>query len=146
MPSGIVKAIVLVDDLDATVRFLTEIVGVTPVTFFESTAEQASAGLGWPQGKGATQGAIVGSRQGLLELVEIPEALRGDLQPGVAGLSFGSRDVAAGAAAAREAGFDAEDPFQIIGVDGGLSTISRVAVGGVPFELINFGTPLARSE
>ncbi len=27
MPSGIVKAIVLVDDLDATVRFLTDAVG-----------------------------------------------------------------------------------------------------------------------
>ncbi len=112
------------------------------MTFFESSAEQASAGLGWPPGKGA----IVGSRQGLLELVEIPEALRGELQPGVAGLSFGSRDVASGVAAARKAGFDVEDPFRIVGVDGGTSTIARVPVGGVPFELINFGTPRARSE
>ena len=141
MPSGIVKAIVLVDDLDETLRFLEGVAGAAPVTRFASTAEQAAAGLGWPEGRGATRGAIVGARQGLLELVEIPDALRGELTSGVAGLSFGARDVRSSAAAARQAGFDAGEPFQIVGVDGGTSTIARINVGGVPFELINFGAP-----
>ncbi len=141
MPSGIVKAIVLVEDLDATLAFVEGVADAKPVIRFDAPAEQTASGLGWPEGKGATRGAIVGARAGILEFVEIPPALRDVLKPGVAGLSFGSRDVAAGVEAARAAGFDPGDPFDIVGVDGATSSIARIDVGGVPFELINFGVP-----
>ena len=141
MPSGIVKAIVLVADLDATLNFVENIAKVKPVIRFDAPAEQTTSGLGWPAGKGATRGAIVGARAGILEFVEIPEALRGQLKPGVAGLSFGTRDVEAGVDASRAAGLSPGEAFQIVGVDGAESTIARIDVGGVPFELINFGVP-----
>ena len=53
MPSGAVKAVVLVSDLDEVLGFL-ELAGVAPVERFESTGEQAAIGLGWPVEHGAT--------------------------------------------------------------------------------------------
>lgn len=140
MPTGIVKAVVLVDDLDAVLALMTDVVGATPVLPFESTGEQAAIGLGWPVESGATRGAIVGSRQGILELVEIPPALRDSVRPGVATLSYGTRDVEGGAARARDAGYTVDGPHDIVGVDGAVSTLARMEAGGVGFELIRFGT------
>jgi hypothetical protein len=140
MPSGAVKAVVLVSDLDEVLGFL-ELAGVAPVERFESTGEQAAIGLGWPVDDGATRGAIVGARQGILELVEIPPALRDSVPPGVAALSFGVRDVEGLTAAAGAAGLAVDGPHDITGVDGAVSTLTRVAVGGMTFELIRFGAP-----
>ena len=138
MPSGAVKAVVLVSDLDEVLGFL-ELVGVAPVERFESTGEQAAIGLGWSVDDGATRGAIVGARQGILELVEIPPALRDMVSPGVAALSFGVRDVEGLTATAASAGLAVDGPHDITGVDGAVSTLTRVAVGGMRFELIRFG-------
>ena len=138
MPSGAVKAVVLVSDLDEVLGFL-ELAGVAPVERFASTGEQAAIGLGWPVEHGATRGAVVGARQGILELVEIPPALRDSVAPGVAALSFGVRDVEGLTAAAGGAGLAVDGPHDITGVDGGVSTLTRVFVGGMTFELIRFG-------
>jgi hypothetical protein len=139
MPTGIVKAVVLVDDLDSVLALLGDVVGATPVERFESTGEQAAIGLGWPVEAGATRGAIVGSRQGILELVEIPAALRDAVRPGVAALSYGTRDVEAGATRARDAGYVVDGPHDIVGVDGATSSLVRMEAGGVVFELLRFG-------
>ena len=120
MPSGAVKAVVLVSDLDEVLRFL-ELAGVAPVERFVSTGEQAAIGLGWPVDGGATRGAIVGARQGILELVEIPPALRHSAVPGVAALSFGVRDVEGLTATADAAGLAVDGPHDITGVDGTVS-------------------------
>jgi hypothetical protein len=138
MPSGAVKAVVLVSDLDEVLRFL-ELANVAPIERFESTGEQAAIGLGWPVDAGATRGAVVGSRQGILELVEIPSALRDSVNPGVAALSFGVRDVEGLTATAGAAGMAVDGPHDITGVDGAVSTLTRVDVGGMTFELIRFG-------
>ena len=138
MPSGAVKAVVLVSDLDAVLGFF-ELAGVGPVERFASTGEQAAIGLGWPVDQGATRGAIVGARQGILELVEIPSALRDSVEPGVAALSFGVRDVEGLTAIATSAGLAVDGPHDIAGVDGAVSTLTRVEVGGMNFELIRFG-------
>jgi hypothetical protein len=140
MPKGIVKAVVLVDDLDAVLHLLGDIAAVTPVVPYESTGEQAAIGLGWPADRGATRGAIVGSPPGMLELVEIPAALRGDVRPGVALLSIGARDVEGGAARARAEGFEVSGPRDIVGVDGTTSTLAQITAGGVGFELIRYST------
>lgn len=130
----------LVDDLDAVLALMGDVVGATPVVPFESTGEQAALGLGWPAEHGATRGAIVGSRQGILELVEIPPALRESVRPGVAALSYGTRDVEGAAARAIDAGHAVDGPHDIVGVDGSVSTLARLEAGGVVFELICFGT------
>ena len=91
-----------------------------------STGEQAAIGLGWPVDAGATRGAIVGARQGILELVEIPSALRDSVTPGVAALSFGVRDVEGLTATAGAAGLAVDGPHDITGVDGAVSTLTRV--------------------
>ncbi len=75
----------------------------------------------------------------MLELVEIPAALRGIVRAGVAGLSFACRDVRPRAEAAVQAGFEVGGPHDIVAVDDTVSTLARIAVGGVPFELISFG-------
>ena len=75
MPKGIVKAVVLVDDLDAVLHLLGDIAGVTPVVPYESTGEQAAIGLGWPADRGTNRSRDRRqSAPGMLELVEIPAA------------------------------------------------------------------------
>jgi len=138
MPSGIVKAVVLVDDLDAVLAVL-GIVGAEPVHRFESTGAQSAVGLGWPEEHGATRGAVVGSRQGMLELVEIPVALRDTVRPGVANLSYATRDVEGAAASLRELGLAVRGPFDFDNIGGGTSTFAHVEAGGVPFEVIRYG-------
>ena len=72
MPSGAVKAVVLVSDLDEVLGFL-ELAGVAPVERFASTGEQAAIGLGWPVDRRRdTRRDRRRARQGILELVEIP--------------------------------------------------------------------------
>ena len=91
-----------------------------------------------PADRGATRGALVGRPPGMLELVEIPPALRDRVEPGVALLSIGSRDVEGAAAAARAGGLPVHGPRDIVGVDGTTSTLATVEVGGVDFELIRY--------
>jgi hypothetical protein len=140
VPKGIVKAVVLVEDLDAVVAFLAGPARMEPVVPYESTGEQAAIGLGWPSDRGATRGALVGQPPGMLELVEIPPALRGEVSPGVALLSIGARDVEGGAAAARAADLPVDGPRDIVGVDGTTSTLATVEAGGVAFELIRYSS------
>jgi hypothetical protein len=138
MPSGIVKAVVLVDDLDAVLAVM-GVVGAEPVARFESTGAQSAVGLGWPEEHGATRGAVVGSRQGMLELVEIPPALRESVRPGVANFSFATRDVEGAVATFREQGLDVRGPFDFDNIGGGTSTFAHIVAGGVPFEVIRYG-------
>jgi hypothetical protein len=51
------------------------------------------------------------------------------------------RDVEGLTEAADEAGMLVDGPHDITGVDGAVSTLTRVDVGGMTFELIRFGTP-----
>lgn len=147
MPKGIVKAVVLVDDLDAVLQLLVDVVDAGPVVRFESTGEIAEIGLGWPPEDGATRGAVVGRPPGMLEIVEIPAALRASVRPGVAMLSFGVADVAARAERAAAVGYAVRGPRDIVGVDGATSTLAQFVAGGVGFEVIRFGTaPDAGSE
>jgi hypothetical protein len=116
-----------------------EVVGAEPVARFESTGAQSAVGLGWPEEQGATRGAVVGSRQGMLELVEIPPALRGSVRPGVANLSFATRDVEGAVDAFGALGLVVRGPFDFDNIGGGTSTFAHLEAGGVPFEVIRYG-------
>ena len=76
----------------------------------------------------------------MLELVEIPPALRDAVRPGVALLSIGARDVEGGTARARTDGFAVDGPRDLVGVDGTTSTLAQIEAGGVCFELIRYST------
>ena len=129
MPKGIVKAVVLVDDLDAVLQLLVDVVDAGPVVAFESSGEMAEIGLGWPAEHRARRGAIVGRPPGMLEIVEIRPRLRSTVEPGVAMLSFGVADVAQRAEHASGDGFTVRGPRDIVGVDGATSTLAQFAAG-----------------
>ena len=140
MPRALSHAVVLTDNLDATLQFLGEIAKVSPVSpVSEGAPEDYSLVFGWPIEQAATRSAFVGEGAGMLEVVEIPVALRGSVTPGVRLLAIANRDAAATAEVARAAGFEVRGPLAVTSAGERGATIAEVVAGGVPFELIQFG-------
>jgi hypothetical protein len=140
MPRALSHAVVLTDDLDVTLKFLSEIAKVAPVSeVSEGAPADYSLVFGWPLEEAATRSAFVGEGAGMLEVVEIPAALRGTVAPCVRLLAVANRDVAATVAAAQSAGFDVRGPLRVTSAGERGATIAEVVAGGVPFELIQFG-------
>jgi|SRR5215207_535298 len=140
MPRALSHAVVLTDDLDATIRFLRDVANVSPVSAVTAGApEDYSLVFGWPLEQAATRSAFVGEGTGMLEVVEIPMPLRGTIAPGVRLLAVANRDTAAAVDAARDAGFDVRGPLTVTSAGEHGATIAEVVAGGVAFELIQFG-------
>lgn len=140
MPRALSHAVVLTDDLDATLRFLGDVARVSPVSAAtEGAPEDYALVFGWPVEQAATRSAFVGEGAGMLEVVEIPVALRGTVAPGVRLLAVAHRDAHAAADAAVAAGFDVRGPLTVTSAGERGATIVEVRAGGVPFELIQFG-------
>jgi len=140
MPRALSHAVVLTDDLDATLRFLSEIANVAPVSSVSRGApEDYSLVFGWPVEQAATRSAFVGEGAGMLEVVEIPAALRGMVAPGVRLLAVANRDVVATSQVACDAGFEVRGPLAVTSAGERGATIAEVVAGGVSFELIQFG-------
>jgi catechol 2,3-dioxygenase-like lactoylglutathione lyase family enzyme len=138
VPNAISHAVVVTDDLAATLRFLTDICGMRSVNRYTPAPADLAAVLGWPADAGPTEAAIVGEGPGAIDLVEIPLGLRGSIEAGVALLAVPTADVEACAARARAAGFDPAPPHTAQGAGGVRVTTAAVAVGGVPYELVRF--------
>jgi catechol 2,3-dioxygenase-like lactoylglutathione lyase family enzyme len=138
MPKGIFHAVVLTDDLETMIRFLTDVCRIGPVERYAPTTEQLTAAFGWPEGT-MTEAALVGQGPGLLDLVGIPAELVGTVAPGVALLAVATPDVEGRVEAARQAGFDPEPPRTGEGANGAMVTLAPVKVGGVGFEFARFG-------
>jgi catechol 2,3-dioxygenase-like lactoylglutathione lyase family enzyme len=138
MPKGIFHAVVLTDDFDASLRFLTDVCGIGPVQLYEPTTASLSAALGWPEADCHTRGAIVGQPPGMIDLVAIPTSLRETVAPGVALLALATPDVEGRAEAAREAGFDPASPRTVIDATGAKMTMVPLVVGGVGYEFVRF--------
>ncbi|HZQ88247.1 MAG TPA: VOC family protein [Acidimicrobiales bacterium] len=139
MPKGIFHAVVATDDLDASLRFLVDVCGIGPVRRYSTPARALSSVLGWPPGDYVATAAIVGQPPGMLDIVEVPEPLRGTVAPGVQLLAIATPDVAGRVAAAQEAGFSPLEPRTVVDADGAQMTTSPVTVGGVGYELVRFG-------
>ena len=140
MPRALSHAVVLTHDLDVTLQFLGEIAKVSPVSpVSEGAPEDYSLVFGWPLEQAATRSAFVGEGAGMLEVVEIPVGLRGTVAPGARLLAIANREVAATSEAASAAGFDVRGPLTVTSAGERGATIAEVVVGGVPFELIQFG-------
>ena len=138
MPKGIFHAVVLTDDLDASLTFLTEVCGIGPVRPYEPTPASLAAALGWPEADSHTRGAIVGQPPGMIDLVAIPPALRGTITPGVTLLAIATPDVEGRAEAARQAGFDVAEPRSVVDATGATMTTAPLVVGGVGYEFVRF--------
>lgn len=141
MPKSIFHTVLLTDDLDGIVRFLSEVVGMGPVRWFGDevgSPQQTQAILGWPAEEATIRGAVVGEGVGMVEALEIPESLRGREQPRVAFLTLATADVDGDAERARAAGFDVAPTTTGDGVRSTFA-MAPVTVGGIPFELIQFG-------
>jgi catechol 2,3-dioxygenase-like lactoylglutathione lyase family enzyme len=140
MPRALSHAVVLTDDLDATLRFLTDIAKLSPLSpVTEGAPDDYSLVFGWPLDQAATRSAFVGEGAGMLEVVEIPAPLRGMVPSGVRMLAVANRDAPAAADAARAAGFDVRGPLAVTSAGEHGATIAEVVAGGVAFELIQFG-------
>jgi catechol 2,3-dioxygenase-like lactoylglutathione lyase family enzyme len=138
MPKGIFHVVLLTDDLEGTIRFLTEVCGIAPVKRYLPAADQLAATFGWPVETGTTEAAIVGQGPGMLEIISIPPSLRATVEPGVRLLAVATTDVEGRAEAARAAGFEPGGLQKAKVAGGGDITIVPVKVGGVGFELVRF--------
>jgi hypothetical protein len=139
MPVSLSHVVVLTDDLDAIVRFLTEVAKVRPFAPYETEPADVHALFGWPLEHGRARGVFVGEGPGSLDVLEIPAALRDSVRPGVRLLAVANRDATAAAAAATAAGFPAHGPFTTTTAMGGTMATTEVIAGGVAFELVQFG-------
>ena len=139
MPKSLSHVVVLTDDLDAVLRFLTEVANVSGVAPYETEPEDVASMFGWPLEHGATRGAFVGEGPGGVDVVEIPEALRDTVRPGARLLAVVNRDAAGSGEAAASAGFTVRGPFRTTAATGAPMAIVEVMAGGVAFELVQFG-------
>lgn len=139
MPNSLSHVVVLTDDLDAVLRFLTDIAGMRDVVRYETEPEQVQQLFGWPLEHGRAQGAFVGEGPGSVDVLEIPPALRASIRPGVRLLAVANRDAGAAAGRALDAGFDARGPFEATTATGGAMSTTEVVAGGIAFELVQFG-------
>jgi catechol 2,3-dioxygenase-like lactoylglutathione lyase family enzyme len=137
MPKSLSHVVVFTDDLEAMLRFVTEVAKVTEVNRYE-TADVATL-FGWPAELGAAKGAFVGDGPGSLDLLEIPAELRDTVKPGVRLLAVVNRDAAAAGEAAEAAGFPVRGPFHTTAATGLPMALVEVEAGGVAFELVQFG-------
>jgi catechol 2,3-dioxygenase-like lactoylglutathione lyase family enzyme len=141
MPRSLFHVVALTDDLDGVVRFLSDVAGLQPVRPFAdepATQAQAEQLFGWPAGEVSVRGAAVGEGAGMVEVIEIPEPLRGTEQPRVVFLTLATQDLDRYEAKAREAGFAVGPRFSGDGALADFATVP-VTVGGLPFEFISFG-------
>ena len=140
MPKSLSHVVVFTDDLDAMLRFLTDVARLSPVNRYEAQATDVNALFGWDldDGTGA-RAAFVGEGPGGVDLVEIPPSVRGTVQPGVRLLAVVNRDAAAAGATAEAAGFDVRGPFQTTAATGAPMSLVEVTAGGNAFELVQFG-------
>lgn len=138
MPSSLSHVVVLVDDLDATVGFLTEVANIRGVQYYETKADEIASLFGWPHEHATPRGAFVGESPGGVDLLEIPAALRGEVKPGVRLLAVVNRDVAAAGERASASGFGVRGPFHTTAATGNPMSLVEIDVAGVPFELVQF--------
>jgi catechol 2,3-dioxygenase-like lactoylglutathione lyase family enzyme len=139
MPKSLSHVVVFTDDLDAVVRFLTDVAKLTSVTPYEVQPEDVHTLFGWPLENGPARGAFVGEGPGSVDVLEIPEGLRSSVQPGVRLLAVVNRDAAAAGETATSNGYEVRGPFHTTAATGQPMSLVEVVAGGVPFELVQFG-------
>ncbi len=140
MPKSLSHVVVFTDDLDGVLAFLADVAKVdAPVNRYETEPEDLHQLFGWPIEHGRARGAFVGAGAGGLDLLEIPEALRSEVKPGMRLLAYLTRDAAGAGEAAGAAGNTVRGPFATTAATGAPMSLVEVVVGSLPFELVQFG-------
>ena len=139
MPSRIFHVVLFTDAIDEATRFLTEVVGMSGTRWFDNDSDQSTRVFGWPPVAEPGRRVVIGQPPGMVELVEIPVELRGTVEPGLAFVAFATPDVEGYAEQAAAAGFDV-GPVQTVEGAGEPSTLVPISVGGIPWELMRFGS------
>jgi hypothetical protein len=139
MPKSLSHVVILTEDFDGLLRFLTDVANFSEVSYYEATAHDVHEVFGWPAELGPARGAFVGDSPGAVDVVEIPTALRGAVRPGVRLLAAVNRDAAGAGEAATAAGFEVRGPLHTTAPTGVAMSLVEVMAGGVAFELVQFG-------
>lgn len=136
MPSASHHVACITDDPDAVHRFLTEVVGLPVHLTFTVSGTDLARTAGWPESDGAAVTMYGRPPAGIVEVIAIPEALRGQVEPRLWLVSFATADVRSFVEKARHIGLSPSDPAPTRGdVD---ITTSIVDVGGVTWEFVSF--------
>lgn len=112
--------------------------GVSDVEPYEAAPGGLRDLFGWDLDRPA-RGAFVGQGPGSVDVLEIPEPLRGSVAPGARLLAMVNRDARAAGDVAADAGYPVRGPFTAISATGNPMTMVEVVAGGVAFELVQFG-------
>ena len=136
MPSASHHVACVTDDPEAVHRFLTEVVGLAEHLRFRVSGDDLSRTAGWPPNDGADVTMYGRPPAGIVEVIAIPEALRGQVEPRLWLVSFATAEVRSFVDRARAIGLAPSDPAPTRGdVD---ITTSIVEVGGVTWEFVSF--------
>src|SRR2546423_6683655 len=125
-------AICVTDDDGAVAAALRGVLGLPP------DAGARAGALSWEAGSPALIGTLLGAGSaGTIEVVRLPDELRGRLTPGTTAISFAVDDLEARVAACRAAGLDVSvAPHHPVGA--GDVSYAVVVVAGLEFELVRF--------
>ncbi len=136
MPSASHHVACVTDDPDAVHAFLTEVVGLDVHLRFTVSGEDLTRTAGWPENDGAAVTMYGRPPAGIVEVIAIPEALRGHVEPRIWLVSFATSEVRSFVERARGIGLDPSPPVPTRGdVD---ITTSIVDVGGITWEFVSF--------
>jgi len=136
MPSASHHVACVTDDPDAVHAFLTSVVGLEVHLRFIVSGADLTRTAGWPENDGAAVTMYGRPPAGIVEVIAIPEELRGHVEPRIWLVSFATADVASFVERARGLGLDPSAPEPTRGdVD---ITTSIVDVGGITWEFVSF--------
>lgn len=136
MPSASHHVACVTDDPEAVHAFLTDVVGLEVHLTFSVAGEDLTRTAGWPESDGAEVTMYGRPPAGIVEVIAIPEALRGRVAPRLWLVSFATADITSFVDRARAIGLDPSAPVPTRGdVD---ITTSIVDVGGVTWEFVAF--------
>lgn len=126
----------ITDDPEAVHAFLTEVVGLEVHLRFSVAGADMSRTAGWPEHHGARVTMYGRPPAGIVEVIAIPEELRGQVEPRVWLVSFATADVRSFVERARASGLAPTEPVETRGdVD---ITTAIVDVGGLTWEFVSF--------
>ena len=139
MPKSLSHVVVFTDDLEEVIGFCVERAGIPSVSRYDIPAESLSQLFGWAGLTAPASAAFIGEGPGALDVIEIPEQLRGDVAPGMRLLAVVNRDVEGAGAEAAAAGHAVRGPFHVTAATGAPMALVEVTAGGLSFELVQFG-------
>lgn len=138
--SGAVHHVATVtDNRQQVISFLTEVLGFQNVNNYDVGGQAAADILSWPTASNQdVMLSMVGDTpHGLVEVIEIPNDLLSEVDPGIALMSVAVKDVEGVLDECRRRQYVCQGPRTVISATMHL-TVGIVRVGGLVFELVRF--------